>query len=270
VLTKKLDAYLAGLNLPPSGINIDKEKFPDRAWLILAIATLSKGGDEIFKRDYVPPIDQVRKVVPAQVLVRNDDGLLDVPLALMDKKHKRSLRMATLDKESRLRAKLMMIQNRNQRQAQQEQDLIKEIEKVKLKQELKAKGLNASQVELEETKQQQFTILKQQAQEFVEQELLKRDAERAAHMEQEIERRLAEALQNKLQMSPSKSVNNVEMAQESPENDNSRLTDRTNVVRMGTRKHPIAFGKVNLAYQPNVIRNQSEMSYDNENSHGRH
>jgi len=30
---------------------------------------------------------------------------------------------------------------------------------------------------------------------------------------------------------------------------------------MGTRKHPIAFGK-----GPNVIRNQSEMSYENEDS----
>ena len=79
----------------------------------MAIATLSKGGDEIFKRDYVPPIDQLRKVVPAQVLVRNDDGLLDVPLALLDKKGKRALRMATLDKTSKLEAKLMMVQNRN-------------------------------------------------------------------------------------------------------------------------------------------------------------
>ena len=107
----------------------------------MAIATLSKGGDEIFKRDYVPPIDQLRKVVPAQVLVRNDDGLLDVPLALLDKRGKRALRMATLDKASKLEAKLMLIQNRNLRQFEQEAKLIKEIEKVKLKQELKAKGM---------------------------------------------------------------------------------------------------------------------------------
>ena len=194
VLTRKLDGYLAGLNLPPSGINIEKEKFPDRKWLILAIATLSKGGDEIFKRDYVPPIDQLRKVVPAQVLVRNDDGLLDVPLALLDKRGKRALRMATLDKASKLEAKLMLIQNRNLRQFEQEANLIKEIEKVKLKQELKAKGMDSAMIEIEETKQQNFTTMKLQAQEFIDQELMKRDAERAAHMEQEIERRLAEAL----------------------------------------------------------------------------
>ena len=117
VLTKKLNGYLQALNLPPSGINIEKEKYPDREWLILAVATLSKGGDEIFNRDYVPPIEQVRKVAPAQVMVRNDDGLLDVPPALLDKKGKRALRMATLDKTSKLEAKLAMVQERNQRQA---------------------------------------------------------------------------------------------------------------------------------------------------------
>jgi hypothetical protein len=71
--------------LPSSGINIDKEKFPDRQWLVLAVATLSKGVDEIFARDYVPPAEHLRKDVPQQVLVRNDDGLLDVPPALRDK-----------------------------------------------------------------------------------------------------------------------------------------------------------------------------------------
>ena len=82
----------------------------------------------------------------------------------------------------------------NLRQFEQEANLIKEIEKVKLKQELKAKGMDAAMIEIEETKQQNFTPMKLQAQEFIDQELMKRDAERAAHMEQEIERRLAEAL----------------------------------------------------------------------------
>ena len=63
-----------------------------------------------------------------------------------------------------------------------------------MKQELKAKGMDAAMIEIEETKQQNFTTMKLQAQEFIDQELMKRDAERATHMEQEIERRLAEAL----------------------------------------------------------------------------
>ena len=64
VLAEKLNDYLAKSNLPPSGINIEKEKFPDRQWLVLAVATLSKGTDEIFARDYVPPAEHMRKDVP--------------------------------------------------------------------------------------------------------------------------------------------------------------------------------------------------------------
>ena len=62
ILSLKLDDYLAQQNLPPSGINIEKEKFPDRPWLIIAVATVSQGRDEIFNKDYVPPIEHMRKV----------------------------------------------------------------------------------------------------------------------------------------------------------------------------------------------------------------
>ena len=105
-----MNAYLQQNGLPPSGINIEKEKFPDRPWLILAVATLSNGSDEIFGRDYVPSMEHLRKVVPPQqLLIRNDDGLLDVPAALRDKHQKRSLRMATLTKEQKLEAQLIML-----------------------------------------------------------------------------------------------------------------------------------------------------------------
>ncbi len=68
----------------------------------------------------MPPAEHIRKDVPQQVLVRNDDGLLDVPPALRDKHQKRSLRMATLSKEDKLQAQLMLLQQRAQRQAEQE------------------------------------------------------------------------------------------------------------------------------------------------------
>ena len=129
VLAQKLDAYLAQQQLPPSGINIAKEKFPDRPWLIIAVATLSQGQDEIFSKEYVPPIEHMRKVAPQNLMVSNSDGLLDVPLALRDKKGKRSLRMATLSKEDKLKAQLMLMQDRAQRSAQKEQELLKEIER---------------------------------------------------------------------------------------------------------------------------------------------
>jgi len=38
-----------------------KENFPDKAWLILAVASLSDGNDEIFKIDYVPKAADMRR-----------------------------------------------------------------------------------------------------------------------------------------------------------------------------------------------------------------
>ncbi len=87
-------------------------------------------------------------------------------------------------------------------------------------------------------------------------------------MQQAFDQRLADALANQLMMSPAKGAPTVEMQQESPAtNDDSRMTDRSNGARMGTRKHPLAFGKT---HQANYIRNQSEVSYENENSLNRH
>jgi len=47
VLVQKLQKYLEphGLN---SGIDLKKENFPDKNWLIITIATVSSGKDEIF------------------------------------------------------------------------------------------------------------------------------------------------------------------------------------------------------------------------------
>jgi hypothetical protein len=56
VLIKKLEAYLKKLNIK-SGIDMEKQNFPDKDWLILAIATLSGGEDEIFDANYVPNSD---------------------------------------------------------------------------------------------------------------------------------------------------------------------------------------------------------------------
>ena len=38
----------------PTGINMVTENFPDKEWLVLAVATLSNGRDEIFDLDYMP------------------------------------------------------------------------------------------------------------------------------------------------------------------------------------------------------------------------
>ena len=53
VMVQKLEKYLAAMNIK-SGIDMSKANFPDKPWLILAVATLSKGMDEIFDPDYYP------------------------------------------------------------------------------------------------------------------------------------------------------------------------------------------------------------------------
>ena len=73
---------------------------------------------------------------------------------------------------------------------------------------------------------------------------------------------MADALATQMVLSPSRSVPTVDM--NSPgTNDESRTPEKGSLIpRMGTRKHNIAFGK----QVPNFIRNQSEMSYENENT----
>ena len=56
VLIQKLEHYLKTFNLK-SGIDLNRGNFPDKEWLILAIATLSGGKDEIFHPNYVPTRD---------------------------------------------------------------------------------------------------------------------------------------------------------------------------------------------------------------------
>ena len=220
------------------------------------MATLSQGQDEIFSKEYVPPIEHMRKVAPQNLMVSNADGLLDVPLALRDKKGKRSLRMATLSKEDKLKAQLMLMQDRAQRSAQKEQELLKEIERQAQKKAYKDKGLTQREMDLEETKGEVFKTLQMQAQEFITIELEKRDKERQAQMEEELQRRLSLALAS--QPSQASQLTNVEMIDTASEN----TREKTTKIGMGTRKNPVDFGRM----QPNRIRNQSEMSYENENS----
>ena len=64
VLVKKLLGYLDTLKIP-SGINTVKQNYPDKAWLVLAISTVSQGQDEIFNKDYLPGIDPNKQLVAA-------------------------------------------------------------------------------------------------------------------------------------------------------------------------------------------------------------
>ena len=228
---------------------------------MLAVATLSNGQDEIFDRGYVPPIDQVRKQPDVQLMIQNNDGLLDVPPALRDKHAKRFLKLATLSKQDKLKAELMLLQNRTQRQVEKAETLEAEIKKQEQKEALKAKGLNDRQILLEEAKEEVFKTLQQQAQEFIDQELRKHRAQ----LEEELERRVQLAVSGQGSLS-SHQVPTVEMQEEGLDASNDLGKDKSFIgkgsLRMGTRKHPIAFGK----QAANLIGNQSDMSFENENS----
>jgi hypothetical protein len=102
VLCEILHGYLLPLGIA-SGIDMEKENFPDKEWLVLAVASLSGGKHAIFARDYVPAADQLKRNVPQQLLVHNNDGLLDIPEALRPKYGKgRSIKMATLSKKDKI------------------------------------------------------------------------------------------------------------------------------------------------------------------------
>ena len=53
MMVQKFENYLAQNNIK-SGIDMAKKNFPNKDWLILAVATLSRGEDEIFDPEYVP------------------------------------------------------------------------------------------------------------------------------------------------------------------------------------------------------------------------
>jgi len=52
-LLLKFHNYLQQIKQDP-GIDMEKQNFPDKEYLILCIATLSKGNDEIFDKMYYP------------------------------------------------------------------------------------------------------------------------------------------------------------------------------------------------------------------------
>jgi len=77
--------------------------------LIVAVATVSQGKDEIFGKDYIPSIEQLRKNPFSQVMVHNNDGLLDIPdgiAAIYNKKGGRCIKMVTLTKEQKIQAQI--------------------------------------------------------------------------------------------------------------------------------------------------------------------
>ena len=99
-----------------SGIDMEKQNFPDKEYLILCIATLSKGNDEIFDKMYYPPLSQRRRDAPEPTTYNNDDGLLSqIPAHLQAAKGDRHLKLNFLSPEEKEQLTMMKADYRIQK-----------------------------------------------------------------------------------------------------------------------------------------------------------
>jgi len=130
VLVEKLHGYLAPHGLE-SGISLKKENFPDRQWLIIAIATVSNGKDEIFAKNYIPKVAEIKqKVAHVNAMLNNDDGVLSIPegvAAIYSKKGGRTIQMVALTKEDKIKAQLQIEQQKMEKIALKQQRLQQEL-----------------------------------------------------------------------------------------------------------------------------------------------
>ena len=110
VLLQKLENYLKPLNIK-SGI--EKDKHPDKEWLILAIATLSNGKDEIFDADYMPNRDVFG--MPKNLAVDPNNGAA-IPHHLIGFGKGRHLRLGGMTKEEKVAQQLKQAENRVKKQ----------------------------------------------------------------------------------------------------------------------------------------------------------
>ena len=96
ILLQKLENYLKPLNLK-SGI--EKDKHPDKEWLILAISTLSQGKDEIFAADYMPNRDAFGL---QKANVNDPNQQANIPAHLLGYGKGRHLKLGGMSKEERV------------------------------------------------------------------------------------------------------------------------------------------------------------------------
>ena len=114
-LLVKLHQYLQARNAN-SGIEEKKQNYPDKDYLILMIATLSQGNDEIFGKGYLPPQLHKNQHAAANFNYGNNDGLLsNIPKHLLSSSGERSLKLSLLSAEDRGKLKMMQAEQRIQR-----------------------------------------------------------------------------------------------------------------------------------------------------------
>jgi hypothetical protein len=127
-LLAKFHQYLAAINAV-SGIEEKKENYPDKEYLILMIATLSQGEDEIFTKTYVPPPRVQRQPAAADFTYKNSDGLLsNIPQHLLSQKGERGIKLALLSAEDRAKLKMLQAEQRIQKVTDAKDKLQKQLE----------------------------------------------------------------------------------------------------------------------------------------------
>ena len=105
-LATKLQEY-ANMHNMTTGIDMETENFPDKAWMVLAIATLSGGKDEIFDKNYLPKPEDMRRIVPDALMIDNSDGLFDnIDPRLFKNKKGRRMNLSGLDTSEKINTKM--------------------------------------------------------------------------------------------------------------------------------------------------------------------
>ncbi len=110
--------YLESLKIP-SGIDTLRQNFPDKAWLVLAIATVSAGKDEIFSKDYLPGRDPNKQSVPMPQMKPLDPIFQNMPAHLIGHGKGRHLKIGGLTKEEKLDLQIKRQEERIKKQKAQ-------------------------------------------------------------------------------------------------------------------------------------------------------
>ena len=100
-----------------------KQNYPDKAWLIIAIATVSNGQDEIFSKDFLPGRDPNKQLVVAPQLQPLDPIFQNMPAHLVGHGKGRHLKIGGLTKEEKLDLAIKRQEARIQKQQALQQKL---------------------------------------------------------------------------------------------------------------------------------------------------
>ena len=124
VLVKKMEAYLKPHGIS-SGIDHSKQNFPDKAWLILVIATLSGGKDEIFDPSYVPS----KETFSAGVIKNDMTAAINsrIPQHLLGFGKGRHCKIGGVTKEEKVQLQIQASEKRVKRQVEAQEKLKQEL-----------------------------------------------------------------------------------------------------------------------------------------------